>query len=766
MRTPREEILRALGILFQEGEVVELRIPSPFISPKRPISGYFNDFNKLADNAERWSGRAEAVYITLNPINPALLARSANKVKSSIPATSDSDVLRRRWFPIDIDPDRPSGVSSTDEEHSLAIERARQIREFLSSRGWPAPILADSGNGAHLLYRIDLPNDEESKRLIERCLKVIEARFSDDKVKIDTTVFNAGRIWKLYGTMVCKGENLPDRPHRMARILEVPREIKTVTRDLLEELARLLPVSSSETEHTFKGDIEEVLEKLGIGIKKVKSWQGAKLIELKECPFNPAHNRGEAFVIQFPDGGVHFRCFHNSCSDKGWREFSEKTGLKLLKGSSKRKGKGKGEREDYKIAKYLLEKYRWITMEDTEEVFMYDPSRGCYVPGESRIKAFVQEYCSNNGVIPSNHMVNEVIGHIRRSTYVPRYEINKHIELINVKNGVLNLLTGELIPHSPDLYFTIQIPVEYNPEADCLAIKKFFSEVLYPDDIPVIEEIFGYCLYRRYHIQKAFLFVGSGANGKSVMINLLREFLGRDNVSGVTLQSLLTNRFALADLYGKLANLFADLPYEVLEATGIFKALTGGDPVQAEKKYKNPFTFTNYAKLIFSANDVPPTTDKTYAFFRRWVIIEFPNRFEGDRADKNLIFKLTTPDELSGLLNVALSGLRRLLDQGDFSYSRSVEAVREEYELRANPVRFFVERCCELRDGYITTKNAFQAAYAKFAEMMGLRKLTSHKITNLLKMEYPIEDGVRKVDGVSQRVWVGIRVKPEEEWEI
>src|SRR5690606_37816590 len=128
---------------------------------------------------------------------------------------SDADIIRRRWFPVDIDPVRPSGVSSNEEEHQAALARAVEISEFLGrEQGWPAPVMADSGNGAHLLYRIDLPNDNESRDLVKRCLEVLDAIFSDCACAVDTANFNAARIWKMYGTTSRKGDHTEDRPHR------------------------------------------------------------------------------------------------------------------------------------------------------------------------------------------------------------------------------------------------------------------------------------------------------------------------------------------------------------------------------------------------------------------------------------------------------------------------------------------------------------------------------------------------------------------------
>ena len=185
------------------------------------FSGYFNDADALIREVLRVE-TATGFYIILNRCMDDLLARRSNRADRADKGetTADREIARRTWLPIDLDAVRLAGISSTDEEHQAAIDRARDVACYLKSQGWPDPILGDSGNGGHLLYKIDLPPDDGG--LVERCLKALHQRFSDARVKVDTSVFNPARIWKLYGTPVRKGDSTSNRPHRMARILEVP----------------------------------------------------------------------------------------------------------------------------------------------------------------------------------------------------------------------------------------------------------------------------------------------------------------------------------------------------------------------------------------------------------------------------------------------------------------------------------------------------------------------------------------------------------------
>lgn len=237
VRADADEIRRAVHLLWEPGTVAELRCPK---TPKGVVRGYFNDPGALIQAAADWSGgfayrRAETVYITLNPVLPDLLARACNRVEEWAKlTTTDAQILRRRWFLIDLDATRPAGISATDREHEAAIDRAAECREFLSRKlGWPEPIFADSGNGAHLLYRIEAPNTDPVTQSLKTCLDVLARRFDDEAVTVDPTTFNASRISKLYGTLAAKGDSVPaiGRVHRIARILHAPEVFQPIPFD-------------------------------------------------------------------------------------------------------------------------------------------------------------------------------------------------------------------------------------------------------------------------------------------------------------------------------------------------------------------------------------------------------------------------------------------------------------------------------------------------------------------------------------------------------
>ncbi|MGD9932888.1 MAG: hypothetical protein AB7T37_04145 [Dehalococcoidia bacterium] len=314
-----EEVQRSVRALFEGGDIIEIRqlgVRLPGRSSTVTLSGYFDNSDDLIRAVSEHAGVASGTYITLNPVREGLLARRANRmdVASRGETTVDADILRRRWLLIDIDPVRPAGISATDVEKAAGQERSQAIVAWLRDRGWDEPVVADSGNGVHLLYRL---SEDITTELVRDALVALSLQFDDEQAVVDRTVFNASRIARLYGTMARKGENLPERPHRPSRIVRVPSDEALVTREQLEALAALAPKPGTAAD---KGvDIERALRDAGMEFTGPRRWNSADLWELEECPWNPEHLR-TARVGRFDSGAVFAGCFHNSCAGKIWKD--------------------------------------------------------------------------------------------------------------------------------------------------------------------------------------------------------------------------------------------------------------------------------------------------------------------------------------------------------------------------------------------------------------------------------------------------------------
>ena len=339
------EITKALPVMVAPGQVFEVRILDPRYGGRRyspkVILGYFDDLALVPDAlAALHLEGAKGIYITLNPVAPALLARSHNKFVESKggDGVGDKDIITRHRLLIDVDPIRPAGISSSDDEKKLAHDKVRAVYSHLKESGWPEPIAADSGNGYHLLYRIDQPASAE---IVKQCLEALDHRFSDDTVGVDTTVFNPARIVKLYGTLASKGDDCPDlgRPHRLSRLLTVPDKVEIVTEAQLEALAGTVkPETTTKT-------TQPQLHANGTGTgaswdqSKMQQWIDKHLAayqpgpatpcadgtkwKLEICPFNSDHG-GDSGVIQYADGRRGFSCFHNGCKGHDWQALRAK----------------------------------------------------------------------------------------------------------------------------------------------------------------------------------------------------------------------------------------------------------------------------------------------------------------------------------------------------------------------------------------------------------------------------------------------------------
>jgi len=295
--------------------------------------------------------------------------------------------------------------------------------------------------------------------------------------------------------------------------------------------------------------------------------------------------------------------------------------------------------------------------------------------------------------------------------------------VLNVANGLLDWRTGELRPHTPEHRSAIQLPVAWNPDAECPAIDDFLADVL-PDEATVrlVLEIVGYALLAGLPYHVAVLLLGPGRNGKSVLLAIIRALLGAANVASVPLQLFSESRFASAALFGKLANICGDLDARAIERTDLFKMLTGGDALHVERKYGQPFEFVSFALPIFSANEAPHSRDQSDAWFERWLVVPMPKVIPPEKRDPRLAQKLTTRPELEGLLVRAVEGLHALTVRGRFDAPDPVRAASREYREELDSVAGWLAESCDTRDPQaVTPRSVLYASYRRWCEATGHR---------------------------------------------
>jgi len=430
-----------------------------------------------------------------------------------------------------------------------------------------------------------------------------------------------------------------------------------------------------------------------------------------------------------------------------------------------------------KIVEYIESNEYIYTIKDDikTEVWIYED--GVYRP--NGICNILEQCRKIMGEHFTTNFANEVISKIETDTYIEPIEFFKvnYIEEIPVENGILNIKTKKLYPFNPKKIFFNKIPVEYNPLAVCPNIKKHFGDVLKnEEDSKVMFEIFGFFLYKDYFIEKAIMFVGDGRNGKGKTIDLMKRFLGTDNCCSVPLNQLSDGGFRIWDLFGKMANLAGDLSSNALKDTAILKQTTGRDLIGADRKNKSTVNFVNYAKHIFACNDLPRVYDFSRGFWERWILFEFPYTFvkedvynklsEEEKKKNNLmdIFimdKLSTKEELSGLLNESIDGLHRLLKKKDFSYSIGVDEVKRFWIRKSDSFTAFAMDNLEESYNKSLSKQKLRKAFFKYCKKYKIRGVSDKNIKVVLEEMFGVTD---KQETGGERVWEGVILKDSSEY--
>ena len=332
-----KNLSNAIHLLHTDGELFEIRL----INGSYNASGYFTNadtaIKALQDFRPNWNSRtptakASNIFITLNPIDMSCYSRKQHDhfIENVTPTTKDNEITALNWLLIDLDPKRISGVSSSDAELTLAKEKSNTIRSFMSERGFKEPIRAMSGNGIHLVYRFNVKNTEENVAVFENALKVLSDKFSDDSVEVDTTVFNPARICKLWGTIAQKGATTPERPHRKAYIepstpFSIPVNDFTLLRALAAEIDENKPsetaYSTTKENTKEKFDLQPFISEHNIPVKSIeRAANGSVKYILEHCLFDESHKGKDAAIFQKSDGSLGYKCFHNSCSGKHWKD--------------------------------------------------------------------------------------------------------------------------------------------------------------------------------------------------------------------------------------------------------------------------------------------------------------------------------------------------------------------------------------------------------------------------------------------------------------
>lgn len=394
---------------------------------------------------------------------------------------------------------------------------------------------------------------------------------------------------------------------------------------------------------------------------------------------------------------------------------------------------------------------------------------GVYRPGgERRVKQAVKRRMLGWGIAAKwqSHKANEVLEFIA----VDSQELwtDLPVNTINVLNGLLEVADPEnpiLRPHSPEFLSSIQIPVTYDPEADCEFANQFVAQVFPGDSEAIAWEVPAWLMTSENRIQKALLLLGEGANGKSTYLRWLVNFVGKRNTAALSLHKLEQDRFAGARLVGKLANVCPDLPTAHLSSTSMFKAVTGGDVLSGEFKFKDSFEYTPFCKLVFSANKPPQSDDATHGFFRRWQVVPFTRCFEegaaGTMNREELDSRLADPKEMSGLLNKALRALSKIRKSG-FTQSPTMQAAWDEFRTATDPLSVWVDQQTEALPTAQVLQSELFLAFNRHLTDLGKPAMTKTAFGLAFKRIRPAIEAAQRTHLGRPKQWVYAGIKLRE----
>ena len=416
------------------------------------------------------------------------------------------------------------------------------------------------------------------------------------------------------------------------------------------------------------------------------------------------------------------------------------------------------------MGELLMTSYKFVTIRESMKMYIYD--EGIYYAHGDYVRSIIQEECYKINCQCKMAWVEEVIHYIEAHTMMNLHEFDNHPDEFVMNNGILNIRTREIRPHTPEFYSFIKIPVEYDPKAKCPKFINFLRECFTIDgvfnmkDYFTVLEVLGLIFLKHSRLEKAVMFIGGGSNGKSTFLDILQAVVGKDNVAARAMQDLEKEKFAKVELYQKLANVFSDIQGSELYSTGMLKSMISGDKIVAEEKYSKSFTFRPFSKLIFSANKFPPVSDQSSGFFRRFIIVEWLRVFDKTNKKISLKHELTTdPGELSGILNIAVRLAVMLEDRGHFKNEKSIADMRNKWNEKSEPINTFLdqETTPDDNESAVIPVAMLYAHYVRWCRNNNLVEEKPRKFNRVLD-QAGLTQSVKRTENAPTRVWLNLKL--------
>lgn len=749
-------------------------------------------FAKLADR-----DLAKGIYVVMNPFGEVGGA-----------AVSDVDVTRREWLLIDVDPVRPSGSAATSAEMKSSLRVVVDVRSWLMEKGFPEPFVGQSGNGGHLMWRVDLGTEDLETDLIKRCLEALAWRFDSDSALIDQGVFNLSRIWKLPGTVSRKGIATEERPWRLAQLRKIGSD-EVVSRELLEELAGSVDIGEANA-----GDEAE--------LGRLRAWLHANWPELgepksylngtgrrwvfKTCPWNESHRDRSSYVIRFSSGAIIAGCLHENCMGKGKNGAGKSLGWRRLQKLAKKPFKREVEKEVVlgastaaaPRATHLGNSKRLAGAYTGEMLYvpqwgswlMWDGKRwmervghaerlaktlsGIVFKEAERAEAAEEEKLAKRLFKWANacESQSQIMSALRLAQSdlaferpAERFDVNPWT--LNCQNGVLDLRDGTLSPHRRDALLTKISNIDFDAKAKAPLWRKFLDDIFDGDEdlIAFIQRSIGYCLTGSVKEQVMFLCHGDGSNGKTTFVRAIQHVLA-DYSTQVDSKLLMQSRndahpTGLTDLRGKRFAGAAESDRGKQLAEAMIKQLTGDDIITARRMRQDFIRFEPSHKLWLLVNHKPIIKGNDLGIWRRIIYVPFTVTITEDRKDRELLSKLKL--EAAGILAWAVEGCLQWQKVGLKPPDCVVEGVKN-YREDMDILKDFFTECCVVGAKFRVPKRDLFEAYMDWCEPRNQRPGNINFFGRLLR-ERGFEETVAKVtEGERRRsiqMWRGLRLGSE-----
>ncbi len=698
-------ILQTLEILCPEAQV-EIRI----LDDKRMHVRRFHDHAAAAAWVQMFP-TATGGYVVMNPFDEGRIEETR---------VDDASVTYRRWFLIDLHAPRPASTPATAAELAHARAAADGIKADLATRGWTDPLEAMSGNGWHLVYRIDLPNDDASDALVADILGYLGATYDTSDVRVDRAVANASRITRLYGTWARKGPSTPERPHRLSAITHIPESLTPVSLEAIQQVADLAPreLATPTPSGGPTDDVNRVLAR--VKVKRTLEESGTIFHQI-ECPWlseHPGDDSGTVLTVN-ADGAIGFTCRHGQCVGRHWPDLRDWLDIET------------------ESTRYPPDRFPTTEMGDAEYFAACNATTVRYDHGTRRWMMFHGHHWAaqktgdvyrlaveavrarqHAAVGTENRLRWALQGEARtRQTNLlalaqniePLADAGDHwdtaTDLLGVKNGVIELRTGVLRPGRSEDRITLVSPLKYDDLAPTTRWKQFVLDVCDGDAVlaDYFQVVFGYALTGETGEQCFWIFYGLGSNGKSTLLETLIRHVIPHHSSTMKFPSDKWSEsisdYQKAQLVGRRLITTRENEQTQRLNTEFIKSLTGSEAIAARHPYGRPFTFVPVAKFILAVNHKPTILDGTHAMWRRVRMVPFLRTFSLDAG-----FAKSLVAEAPGALRWAVEGAVRYYREG-LRTPESVLAATTDYQKESDSLTLFFESRCVFGEELRTKAN-------------------------------------------------------------